>query len=407
MEFRNLTPFSALNYFMLDKEQREYHVVAMKVGYQLQQCSGSEYRMSVIDKDVIPLCLEDKYRGAVNASQVLRESDLAPLKPRCDVIINGIACAPGGIACEQFPVSVRLVTPNGNLLLDKTLLIRGESEFERVNPYTPFMHWRQTPLRPFTELELDYCHAFGGECRIDEGDESIDRIIREKRLTEEQRREHPDHITPPVAHTVHMGNPLGCGYTEHWYQNATDRKSYAAPRIVDAHHPFTDDHFTQLVNGSADLSQLPFQPAGLGIIGRAWKPRLSLAGTYDQQWLEERHPYLPDDFDFGYWNAAPIDQQIAFPAPESRFELMNLTHDGLVTFSLPNHFSFILLRMSDGELLPQPMQADTLVIDTQLMQMWMTYRYVLPVESSVRVMELRYETQPGLLQKKLYPQWEV
>lgn len=407
MEFRNLTPFSALNYFMLDKEQREYHVVVMKVGYQLQQCSGSEYRMSVIDKDVIPLCLEDEYRGAVNASQVLQESDLAPLKPRCDVIINGIACAPEGIACEQFPVSVLLAAPNGDLLLDKTLLIRGESEFERVNPYTPFMHWRQTPLRPFTELALDYCHAFGGECRINEGDESVDRITREKRLTEEQRREHPDQITPPIAHTVYTRNPLGCGYTERWYQDATDRKSYAAPRIVDAHHPFTDDHFTQLVNGSADLSQLPFQPAGLGIVGRAWKPRLSLAGTYDQQWLDERHPYLPDDFDFDYWNAAPVVQQIAFPLPESRFELVNLTRDGLIAFSLPAHLPLILLRMKSGVLLPQPMLMDTLIIDTQKMQLNITYRYVLPVESAVRVMELRYETQPEALREKLFPNREV
>ncbi|EKS4626892.1 DUF2169 domain-containing protein [Salmonella enterica] len=407
MEFRNLTPFSALNYFMLDKERREYHVVVMKVGYQLQQDSGSGYRMSVIDQDAIPLCLEDEYRGAINASQVVQESDLAPLKPRCDVIINGTACAPRGIACEQFPVSVRFTMPDGNLLLDKTLLIRGESEFRLVNPYTPFAHWQQTPLQSFTELELDYRYSFGGECRVNENGAGANRINREFRLSELQRRNHPDKNNPPIAHTIHAGNPLGCGYTEDWYQDATQQKSYTAPRIITPEHPFTEDHFGRLFKGKADLSQPFFQPAGLGIVGRAWQPRLSLAGTYDNEWLEERHPYLPDDFDFGYWNCAPPNQQTDFPAPGSRLELTNLTPDGLLVFSLPNHFSFILLRMVNGELLPRPLLADTLLIDTQLMQVWMTYRYVLSVESTVRVMELRYETQPRLLQKKLFPGWET
>ncbi|EOX8526669.1 DUF2169 family type VI secretion system accessory protein [Salmonella bongori] len=407
MEFRNLTPFSALNYFMLDKERREYHVVVMKVGYRLLRGEGGEYSVSVIDEDVVPLCIEDEYRSAVNVSQVIQESDLAPFKPRCDVIINGTAFAPGGIACEQFPVSVRLTTPAGNLLLDKTLLIRGKSEFRLENPQTYFARWRQTSPEPFTELELDYCHSFGGECRIGEEDDCADNIIPEKRLTEEQRWEHPDQDNPPVAHTVHTGNPLGCGYTEHWYQEATCQASYAAPRIVNALYPFTDEHLTQLVKGTADLSQPVFRPAGLGIVGRAWQPRLSLAGTYDDLWLKERHPYLPDDFDFGYWNCAPVDQQTDFPTPGSRLELINLTSGGRLTFSLPDHLSFVLLRMENGELLPQPVSADTLLVDTQLMQVWMTYRYVLPVESEIRVMELRYEVQPALLQKKLFPQWEM
>ncbi len=407
MEFRNLTPFSALNYFMLDKEQQEYHVVAMKVGYQLQHDNGSEYRLSVIDKDVVPLCSEDEYRGAVGASQVTQESDLAPLKPRCDVIINGFACAPGGIACEQFPVSVRLVAPDGGVLLDKTLLIRGESVFERVNPGTPLTHWAQTPLQPFSTLEIDYRHALGGECRVNEGDDAEEHIDHENRLTETQRRDHPDRENPPVAHTVHAGNPLGCGYTERWYQEATHQTRCPAPRIVDAHTPFTAIHFAQQTEGTPDLSRPPFQPAGFGIVGRAWTPRLRLAGTYDEQWLEERHPYLPDDFDFSYWNGAPEDQQIDFPPPGTRVTLTNLSPDGLLSFSLSDHLPLVLLRMNNGTLLPQPMLTDTLLIDTQQMRVTVTCRYVLSVDADVRVMELRYETQPAALPGKMFPHREL
>lgn len=36
-------------------------------------------------------------------------------------------------------------------------------------------------------------------------------------------------------------------------------------------------------------------------------------GTYDDKWLEERHPYYPKDFDDAHWNCAPEDQQFDFP----------------------------------------------------------------------------------------------
>lgn len=407
MEFRNHTPFSALNYFMLDKERREYHVVAVKIGYHLIQDTHNTHLMSVIDRNVIPLCIEDEYRGKISYSQVLQESDLAPVKPRCDVIINGTAYAPGGIASEQFPVSVHLTTPDDKVLLGKSLLIRGESEFQLENAHSPFARWKHTSPSPFTALELDYAHAFGGECRIDKDNPDAGRLTEKMRLTETQLASHPDMDAPPIAHTAYSGNPLGCGYTEPWFQQTIRQGRYSAPRIISTDNPFTVNHFTQLIEGTADLSQPVFQPAGLGIVGRAWQPRLSLAGTYDDKWLKERHPYLPDDFNFGYWNCTPADQQINFPPPGSYFELKNLTPEGVLTFTLPEHVPLILLRMENGALIPQPMLADTVLIDTHLMQVWITCRYVLPVVSKTRVMELRYETQPDLLLKKMFPHREI
>ena len=69
----------------------------------------------------------------------------------------------------------------------------------------------------------------------------------------------------------------------------------------------------------------PYQPAGFGFTGRPWSPRIALAGTHDEKWLEEQHPYPPQDTDCGYWNAAPVDQQIDFFYPNARLELWNLT----------------------------------------------------------------------------------
>lgn len=46
--------------------------------------------------------------------------------------------------------------------------------------------------------------------------------------------------------------------------------------------------------------------------------------------------------------------------------------------------------MKTGEMAPQMMWTDTLLIDTNTLTVAQTWRYVLPVSSSVRVMEARY-----------------
>lgn len=38
--------------------------------------------------------------------------------------------------------------------------------------------------------------------------------------------------------------------------------------------------------------------------------RMQHAGTYDQRWLAQRAPGFPDDFDFRFFNVAPVDQRI-------------------------------------------------------------------------------------------------
>lgn len=51
-------------------------------------------------------------------------------------------------------------------------------------------------------------------------------------------------------------------------------------------------------------------PAGFGPIDRRWADRTARLGTYDEAWLASRWPDLPDDFDWGTFNAAPKDQQV-------------------------------------------------------------------------------------------------
>ncbi|WP_368543483.1 DUF2169 domain-containing protein [Enterobacter soli] len=387
MEFRNLTPFSVMAYAMDDKQNKRHHVIAMKIGYRLVQDAEGQWLAQLMENPALPLSVKDVFLGEVNRSPVLCESDLAPFKPACDIIVNGTARAPGGIATSEMTAGICLRTSSDAVLLDKRLRITGQRYF-RQQALTG--QWYETKPEPFTSLRLDYRSAFGGECRVEADSEYAERVPNENRLTDAQRSEHPDKNNPPLAHAFCPTNPLGQGYSPPWYLDACGIKSVEAPRIIAVDAPFTLHHFTDAVSGKADWSAPAFRPAGFGVIGRTWLPRLPLAGTYDDAWLNNRHPALPDDFEFSYWNCAPQAQQLPFLAPGTKITLSGLRSDGDISFSLPASRAGILLRMTSGELIPQMMWTDTLLVDTDELTVEQTCRYVLPVAPSLRVMEARY-----------------
>ncbi|WP_338803684.1 DUF2169 domain-containing protein [Xenorhabdus griffiniae] len=400
MEFRNLTPFAVMNYSMLDVEDAEHHVVVMKTGYQWQHTDHGHYIVELLPSP--PLCLQDEYFGSLNRSSVKQESDLAPFKPHCDIILTGTAHAPNGIPCPEWPVSLRLTDAQGHVLLDKTLLVCGEREFIRRDNG----EWQLTAPAPCDHLPLDYRYAFGGECKILADETAAQHLHEAERLTPEQRRQHPDgEANAPLAHAVCEQNPLGRGFITPWYARAHAITRWPAPRLTQPNAPFTAAHFAALLAGTLPADAPSVQPQGMGFIGRPWLPRRTLAGTYDDEWLAHRHPYLPNDFDFGYWNGAPADQQIDWPAPGLTIHLSGVLPQH-VTLPLPAHRPFLLLRMHNGVLLPVPMRLDTLLIDSDTMTVHLTHRLHFGTDLPVRVAEARFEMNPDAPLLKLAPREE-
>ncbi|HEX4504038.1 MAG TPA: DUF2169 domain-containing protein [Scandinavium sp.] len=389
MEFRNLTPFSTLQYTMLDAQDVEHYVIAMKVGFRLERTHEGSFITRIMDNPSMPLCMLDEYAGEINHSQVLQESDLAPFKPRCDVIVNGTAYAPAGSTTTEMMVGLKLLTNENHVLLDKHLCITGDHFFNR---HSVSGQWSLTAETPFTSLPLDYQYAYGGECKIGKESEAAKFVPEKYHLTEQQQAEHPEADNPPLAHSACMSNPRGRGYVTLWYQQATQTSKIPAPNITDPNAPFTLTSFLASLDPHADLTVAEYQPAGLGILARSWQPRLKKAGTYDRQWLDTRHPRLPTDFDFGYWNAAPPDQQIPYPPPGIRLELKGLHPRGDIQIQLPPHRAAVLLRMTDGTLIPQLMHADTLIVDTEKLTVALTWRYLIKADAPLRVIEARYMT---------------
>ena len=435
MHFRNLTPFDALRFSALGVDDQEYPVLAMKVGYRLMPIEGQpgRFRAEVMDDTPVPLCMADRYYGEDGSSSVCEESDLAPFKPRCDVIVVGRAYAPLGFAAPSWQAGLRLSVPVAPLqldvplpeplspgeplnqyqlqdwqarrmaaaqalanaptrrnLLDKQLRFTGPRQFK----HSLFGGWQLTEPQPALSVPLRWECAFGGSS-----------VVR-----------NPEHLLKPdspeyLLNEVCYSNPLGCGWIEKrqeslGYTLDAPLRVLPAPQIEAIDTPVLHLDKAKHPDGQLDATDMlrvtstyKYQPAGFGVVGRAWAPRLALAGTYDEAWKTARWPGLPLDFDFSYWNGAPADQQIEFPPPNLRIELFNLTDpsltpDGQLCVEMPGHRPFVLLRLNNGALLPLPLLTDTLRIDTDAMTLVLTHRISLPDGLDIRVLEARFETDP-------------
>ncbi|WP_437594698.1 DUF2169 family type VI secretion system accessory protein [Sorangium sp. So ce1000] len=400
MECQNLTPFDALAYGALDVHDEEHHVLALKAAYRLVPGDGGAltHRCELLPDDGAGrLLLRDAFEGEANASSVRAESDLAPFKPRCDVLVRATAWAPGEKPAERWTVRLRVTAPSAppplgdagardlerRALVDKALEVCGPRWFERTAE-----GWRLTRPEPAVSVPVRWENAFGGRSFVG---------------AEPGR--------PPFLDEVCFTNPVGCGWMEARYPGALrdagaplpdrvaapqiERPDSRVTRLVVASHPPHAVEAPQMAEIAADY---PFAPAGLGCVGRAWTPRLQRAGTYDDAWVAGRHPFLPDDFSFAYWNAAPDDQQIPHPGLGLRVELWNLARpdlacDGRVAFELPPHRAFAMAWIA-GLPVPVPAALDTVAVDAEAMVVTCVWRALVARALGVQRMEARFEVDP-------------
>lgn len=415
MEFRNLTPFDALAYTGYDTQDREYHIVAMSVGYRLQRAHPNApaddpghaiFAAVVQDQDPVHLCLADEHWSDPTASSLRRESDLVPYKPRCDVTVVGNAYS----ATPQREWDVNLSLRQGRRrLIDKTLHITGPRRFERSNAMLAWVQRQLSPASVYsasapeaaTLVPLRYELAYGGRCQVAH--------------PQQGRPGKPEHLVNEVCYR----NPVGAGWMVKGYLDALAKTKAGLPRTLPAPQISLGRPISSLTQtrqrGAKTAPQMarvryPEKTAGFGALCKAWAPRLPLAGTYDDAWLQHRHPYLPRDFDFGYWNGAPRDQQIAFP---DLMQDVDITTQGLIAgggpmaVRLPRHRAMVLMRLNDGLVLPNPMHIDLIEMDNSQVEGAPTIRLVFRAavlkSADVRVLEARFEVDPEAPLLKLQP----
>jgi uncharacterized protein YjbI with pentapeptide repeats len=129
------------------------------------------------------------------------------------------------------------------------------------------------------------------------------------------------------------------------------------------------------------------EPAGFGPLSSMWPQRAALLGTYDDKWLKTRWPWFPADFDWGYFNSAPRDQQIdTYLRGDEPLAFRNL-HPTLPVFHsrLPGVRvrCFVNERLADEQLRYRevPLALDTVWIDPAAMTLILVWRGVTAVRT--------------------------
>jgi hypothetical protein len=271
----------------------------------------------------------DVFTGEPGFSAPVYESDYAPVKPRCDVILNGSAHAPGGHPTQRVTVSLRLGPMHkrfdvaGNRLWRKDVFGLAATEPEY-----------------FTLMPISYDNAFGG----------VDNL-------------NPD----PEKHDAYLSNPVGKGFYP-----------ISKAKIDGTPVPNTEESGTPITSPTGSYRAMSFGP-----IGRAWRPRPKYAGTYDQDWIDNVFPFLPSDFEDRYYQCAPEDQQTDYLRGGEELELVNLTPEGYVRFRLPTVEVPVTFYLKNYEQTEIAAVCDTLVIEPDLERFTMVWRASLPLRRNM------------------------
>ena len=392
--FDNRTPHAASQFDMVDQFGEAFHVVVARMGYTLGPCGADGLANLLPMARQSPLATEDRHLHDDTQAGTLQESDFAPYKPRCDVIVNGVAHAPGGQAMPQFLVNLK-VRSEKKTLIDKTLQVCGERAFRKKAILTRLAQgcarmatagllrpnpWHLSAPEAFLQLPLHYAYAYGGQWRI-EGDG-----------------------WNAAAHDSCQANPLGRGFARHWYLDAKQIDEVPALRIMDASLPCTAAQFWHGAGGK----ELP-TPAGLAAVGRGWLPRRALAGSIvvKDKWDADDIPALPEDFDFAYWNSTPPDQQCPYLAGLEQFTLTNLCrHDHrsaridprgntVLRFALPQQVLCLLLADKNDQLLVWRLVIDTVLVDPEATTVELVWRAIVPADAGQVASRLLHAMEPA------------
>ena len=398
MQFVNLTPLDALCFDSIDTLGRECNTVVMKVGYSIHIDPTSNLAtLSLKEEQPLPLLMEDSYWGEKLSSSLRQESDLAPFKPMCDLIVLGKGYAPEGKPVDTWPVQIEVLSesvgkPDAlHTILKKNLIICPPGIFKRG-----FFGWKLQRDKTITQVPLRWENSFGGTNQI-------------PNPRFDEKPEQPEFLFNEVC----FSNTLGCGWQHKGFTAATHKAGLTPPKQMPApcifnrgdilEKPVTVKHrrgINSAIQICAAANTYPHRPAGMGAIPRHWAPRIALGGTYDDNWVNTRWPLLPRDFDERFWNCAPQDQQLPWPSANCQINtwfLFNpkIAPKGYVELRLPGHRAFVMARLNNKSPLPLPAQIDTLILDTDTLELQVVWRCRLIQLPIFAQLEARFETDPA------------
>lgn len=304
----------------MDKDGRDSCVVVVKGTFLINK-NG----VAGLAEEQEPFVYADKHYGESGSTSIQYECDFAPFKPRTDIIINGHAYAPHERPALEFSVSFQIGK------IKKNVRVVGDRFWERS-----ILKLLPTDPKPFVKMPFLFEKAYGGSDHT-----------------------HDD----PKYHGTEMRNPVGVGF----FKNPDSKvvEGTPLPNIEDPDHSIKK------------YSDTP-NPVGFGTLGRNWQPRIRYAGTYDESWLNNKFPFLPDDFDMHYFQSAPVDQQVDYLQGGEEVLCRNMTPGGSFKFTIPGMNVPLLFQFRDKEVEVKP-NLDTLIIEPDERRIILLWRANVPV----------------------------
>jgi len=259
----------------------------------------------------MPVTAADEHFGDPASSSVRYEAQIAMEKRRVDVLVNGTAYAPGA---RPTPALVAELHAGE---IHKRVRVIGDRFRMPGGPSSP---------KPFLTMPVIYERAYGGT---------------------------DTRASDPAKHLVWRQNPVGLGF-----------------RGVRSHMA---EVLTEFPNLEPVGSSMEGPPAGFGIVGRAWSPRLEWAGKFDEAWLANRWPLLPLDFDMRHNQAAQPDQQTETLRTGDPLRLVNFSPGGVWECEMPSMDLPAWLIREDGIEESKP-RLDTILLEPDQRRVLLTWR---------------------------------
>lgn len=270
----NTTEFAAIGFEQLHRDGYPMGVIAVRGTFDL--FADGSLQPSANQN----LVMDDEFERSSHNSQLLRVNDLVPFKPNTDITVIGYTYPPGGERLQswQFGISVN----------DKRHILQchGLRDWQRAENT-----WRMSKTKAVDRVPLDYRFAAGSDFAEEKSNPNGANPIGAPSI-DQTRPPKADHV--PVANIESLSDPV-------------------------------KDPFTKV------------RPANLSPIPPFWQPRLKFAGGYDKQWLQERKPQLPPDFDYKFYqSASPGMIWFGFMKGDERILLYRMLPGGKdIIFQLP------------------------------------------------------------------------
>lgn len=330
LQLKNTTPFKAAMAIFPDENGVDTLYVVVKGTFGLGR------PLALADKQVPPT-MADEYWGEPGASSLKYASEMHLCKPSTDVALVGNAWAIKPSKVPQLDVLLSVAERK------KELRLFGN---RRWKPGAGAM----TPPEPFESMPLVYERAYGGVHVVDPDKPEV--------LAEER-------------------NPVGVGFLGK--RNPKEMEGQPLPNIED---------LRGLIKSPAD----PVSPAGFGFIPPSWLPRRSFAGTYDEAWQKGRAPYLPQDFNLRFFNAAHPDMVFdRYLRGGEPVEVVNASRKGPIRFELPVRDFDIKVRIA-GSTQDAPANLETVLIEPDDDRVCLSWRALVPCDKkALKIEEIAIE----------------